>query len=180
MTMRRASLPPLSADSLTAARTLLYSSRAKQASVQSAMAADLINTATEMNVVAVLGAGEEIDSGSPYHAWQAVLAQLLGLSDTVDPNHRRARVLEMLDAPESLQPFLSLLNGALDVDFPETEQTIAMSPRARRHQIAGMLVRLLERSAAGSRLLIVLEDAHCRASLGTGSNGRTGHAAVRS
>ena len=127
---------------------------------KSALAADLINTAAEMNVVAVLGAGEEIDAGSPYHAWQAVLAQLLHLSETVDPNQRRARVLEVLDAPASLQPFLSLLNGVLDLDFPETEQTIAMSPRARRHEIAGMLVRLVERSAAGSRLLILLEDAH--------------------
>ena len=127
---------------------------------KSALAADLINTAAGMNVVAVLGAGEEIDASSPYHAWQAVLAQLLGLSDTVDPNQRRACVLEMLDAPASLQPFLSLLNGVLDLDFPETEQTIAMSPRARRHQIAGMLVRLVERAAKGSRLLILLEDAH--------------------
>lgn len=127
---------------------------------KSALAADLINTAQEMNVVAVMGAGEEIDASTPYHAWRAVLAQLLELSETVDPAQRRARVQEALDAPANLEAFLALLNGVLDVDFPDTEQTIAMSPRSRRHQTAGMLVRLLERAAAGSRLLIVLEDVH--------------------
>ena len=111
--------------------------------------------------VAVLqAAADAMDAGTPFHAWRAILSQLLGLEQLHDePAVRRGRVFRILEGDAGVHRLAPLLNPLLGLDFPETPFTRQMDPEIRARSTENLLLHVLERSLTRPTL-IVLEDVH--------------------
>lgn len=117
-----------------------------------------LREARRQGVRALVGAAEEIERATPYHAWRAVFEQALLLEDA-DPEVRRATLLERLRA-EASEPFAPILGQVLSLDMPDNEVTKQFESAARAENTRDLLVRILAGEAARLPLMVVLEDVH--------------------
>jgi class 3 adenylate cyclase/tetratricopeptide (TPR) repeat protein len=121
----------------------------------------------------LIGAGDGIETATPYHAWRLVFSQVFDLIEgSARDRHllrqplslsaaQRDRVLRLLSqmAPE-LAPLAPLLNAVLPLDLPDNEMTTHMSGEVRGENVQKLLVGLLAASAPRSGLVFILEDGH--------------------
>src|SRR5207245_1200058 len=79
----------------------------------------------------LIGSGDAVEKTTPYHAWQSVFAQSLGVDGLTDAQERRTRVLEALQSEPALLRLAPLLNGVLSLDLPDDELTSQMTGQVR-------------------------------------------------
>lgn len=128
---------------------------------KSHLAADLLARAAGSPVRALLGSAEAIESTTPYYAWRAVFARLLGLDGEVDgPEPLRLRLASWLAESPELEDLLPLLSPLLPFEIPETPLTREMPSQDRGERTRDLLVRLFAHVAGEGGTLLVLEDVH--------------------
>jgi class 3 adenylate cyclase len=111
-------------------------------------------------VSSVIGAAEEIEGSTPYHAWRAVFGRLLGLESVADRAARRDLVQARLRDDEESLRLLPLLDPVLSLDLPDNDATDQLSGEVRADNTRDLLVRILAQEASKVPLMVVLEDAH--------------------
>ncbi|MGZ4796989.1 MAG: AAA family ATPase [Acidimicrobiia bacterium] len=125
---------------------------------KSALLAQLRVHADGRDVLIREGAGDPIDSGTPYHGWRSLLSALLDLPAFADAALREERVAELL-GPD-LEAMGPLLNAVVPLGLAETDPTRLLEGQSRAEMTRALVVRALARSAEGRVQLVVLEDAH--------------------
>jgi len=136
---------------------------------KSRLTEEMIRQANTLNARTLVGNGDPIEKGNPYHAWRTIFSRLFNVEEIltlpeltdVDRDTIRERVLAKLEeADPDLTRYAPLLDVILPPVFPENEFTSAMSGEIRGGNIRELLVRLLNYEAARAPVLIVLEDLH--------------------
>jgi len=132
---------------------------------KSRLLAELLQQARARGVRSLLGAGDAIETTTPYHAWRPVFTELLDLAGVEDVEARRARVLAHAGAVPRLARLAPLLNPVLALDLPDNEFTAQLSGQVRADNTRRLLVRLLRvgaaaKDAGASPLLVALDDGH--------------------
>jgi class 3 adenylate cyclase/tetratricopeptide (TPR) repeat protein len=125
---------------------------------KSTLIAELHAVAAALSLRTLEGAGDSIERAAGYRAWQRVFAEALGFPPEADSAERCELLLErLLDFPDmfALAP---LLNAALDLHLRENELTSGMTAEARATATASTLGALLTSAAAGSPIVVVLDD----------------------
>jgi class 3 adenylate cyclase/tetratricopeptide (TPR) repeat protein len=109
----------------------------------------------------LFGAGLAIEQTTPYHAWLPILAALLDLTGSEEPEALQTAVLNHLASHLDQQQRAPLLNDILPMGMAENELTAAMTGEVRANNTLDLLVALLRGAAGdGQRLMIVIDDAH--------------------
>jgi class 3 adenylate cyclase/tetratricopeptide (TPR) repeat protein len=132
---------------------------------KSRLLAELLQQARARGVRSLLGAGDAVETTTPYHAWRPVFTELLDLASVEDVEARRARVLAHAGAVPRLARLAPLLNPVLALDLPDNELTAQLTGQVRADNTRRLLVRLLRAGAAApdgaaSPLLVALDDGH--------------------
>lgn len=125
-----------------------------------------LERARALGVATLMGAGDGLLRGAPYHAWRPILLGVLGMDpafgvpariDSATADRVRCAVEEHgLDAVD-LAP---LLNPVLGMDLQETARTRAMDPHVRAQATQSVLADLILARARDNPLLVVIEDLH--------------------
>lgn len=116
--------------------------------------------AEEFDLTYAIGAADSIERTTPYHAWRGVFSSLLGLDGIRDPQARRDHINELLAPMPELHRLAPLLNSLLPLDLPEDGITAQMHGEVRASNLHELMLGILRNAAAGSPLLLVIEDAH--------------------
>ena len=127
---------------------------------KSARARECRRRALESNLRVLSGFGNPIERRAPYHAFRALISDLFGLPQTLEPDLSRRRVLEHLADEPELVDLAALLNDILPLRLDESDATRRMSQRARSDNLHGLVAKLVRREAAAHSLVVFLEDAH--------------------
>lgn len=130
---------------------------------------ELVHQAQLSQLNTFRGAGDSIEKSNPYFAWRSVFDQVFGIEEitskpqlnAADRSAIQDRVMARLGSldNESLR-YAPLLSVILPISIPENEFTSAMSGEVRGGNIRDLLIRLLQREAGQSPILITLEDLH--------------------
>ncbi|GIW70500.1 MAG: adenylate/guanylate cyclase domain-containing protein [Planctomycetota bacterium] len=127
---------------------------------KSRLLACALDRARQLGVDSLASAADAVERTSPYHAWRAGFAQLLGLQHAPDLAARRQRLLaQLVDRPELLR-LAPLLGPVLGLELPDNEVTSQMRGEARAETTRDLLLELLRSRAAAGPLLLALEDGH--------------------
>ena len=129
---------------------------------KSRLVLELMAEAERQGIESLLGAGDSIESRSPYHAYRPLFRDFFGLAgDEVTVAMWRTAVFDYLSqkTPELL-PLAPLLNVVLPLDLPESDLTQQMTGEVRAINTQTLLLGLLQHKAERTPLLLVLEDAH--------------------
>ena len=118
------------------------------------LVADLAGRAGALGVTTLIGSGDSIERSTPYHAWRAVFAMLLG-----EPVAARSDIEARLGDDSEALALAPLLGAVLPLDWPENERTAAMAGPSRLDSTNDLLLRLLRRASAAGPLLLVIDDA---------------------
>ncbi len=112
---------------------------------KSRMIAYLLERTQASTVRSLVGAGEDLERSSPYHAWRSILGALF-------PTRAKPDQLPQIED-------LALLLGGVSPDLPQSEAE-RLSAEVRAERTRDLLVEGLRTSLSGTPTLIVLEDAH--------------------
>lgn len=122
---------------------------------KSVILAELPLLVRQRDLAVLTGAGDAIESRTPYFALRAVFSELLGLEGIVAVEEREAAVLRWFEAhPERIQR-APLLNPVLGVALPETQVTQPMEGEARVEQTRALALALL---GTVQPLVLVIDD----------------------
>src|SRR5262249_17257633 len=133
---------------------------------KSRLVADLLDRARARGVAPLVGAGDAVETSTPYFGWRPILSGLLdldGITDPAAPRAPAARRARALEGPGSEPPpprRAALLKDIRPLELPEDEPVARMAGLVRADQTRELFVRLLQRAAARTPLLVALEDAH--------------------
>ncbi|MEW6733286.1 MAG: adenylate/guanylate cyclase domain-containing protein [Acidobacteriota bacterium] len=120
----------------------------------------LIKHAQERGASILTGAGDSIESNTPYHAWRSVFTQLFNLDELPNsPALRQTQVLQHLPSDEKVLRLVPLLNVVLPY-WLDNEFTLQMTGKLRADSTHDLLTSLLQEAANRAPLLLVIEDAH--------------------
>ncbi|HSH03132.1 MAG TPA: adenylate/guanylate cyclase domain-containing protein [Anaerolineae bacterium] len=103
--------------------------------------------------------GEQVEQATPYFAWRSILRQLL-LPPTADLALLQARVESWVGERPLWLPWLSLLNGILPVNWPETELVAQMTQEVRANNTRLLLLHLIRMFVRNNTLLLLFDDSH--------------------
>ena len=120
---------------------------------------DMIVQAEERGFAVLSGAGDSIDSNTPYHAWRPVLEQVFSLGQSADGEAGPAAILARLPADEAIIQRAPLLGTILAMDWPDSETTKKLAGRPRADALQGLVGEILQRMAVRLPLLLVIKDA---------------------
>jgi class 3 adenylate cyclase len=109
---------------------------------------EFVAQSTAAGLSPLLGAGLAIEQTTPYHAWLPVLAALLDVTGTEEPQALQAAVLNHLASHPDQQQRAPLLNDILPMGLADNELTAAMTGEVRANNTLDLLVTLL-RGATG-------------------------------
>ncbi|MEO8653241.1 MAG: AAA family ATPase, partial [Ramlibacter sp.] len=125
---------------------------------KSRLVAEHLRTAAELGVTVLQGAGDAIESGTPYFAWRSVFAALFGVETLDDAPTRRAAIERWLGP--GLAPRAPLLEPLFALGGADTPETAEITGSQRAQATRRLLLECLERAAATRPTTVVLEDAH--------------------
>lgn len=104
------------------------------------------------------GAGDPIQPLTTLRAWRSIVTALIAGDQPGAAVPVVDRLIGLLGHQEA--DWFPLLNPVLPVHLPETDRTSRLTPESRARTTRSLLVSLLQRFAARSRLLVTIEDAH--------------------
>jgi class 3 adenylate cyclase/tetratricopeptide (TPR) repeat protein len=122
---------------------------------------DLLQQAQELGIASLMGVGDAVEKSIPYHAWHPIFNQLFNLDHlTDDLETRRKQILAQLQVDPEWLNWAPLLNSILSLDLPENEITSQMSAQVRAENTRNLLLRVIEKAADRTPMMVILEDAH--------------------
>ena len=117
--------------------------------------------AERLGFTTLIGSSNSIEQSSSYYPWRAVFSHLFELESLPEEVEiRRAHVLERLPRAPELSQMAPLLNDVLPLELGENELTKALSGQSRAYKTRELLVTILQRAAAITPMVLILEDAH--------------------
>ncbi len=128
---------------------------------KSALVGTLVRLMQKRGLSGLSGAGQSIETHTPYRAWRDIFASFFALDEIGDPLERQHRVRDLMQelAPRHIQR-LPLLNDVLNLGLPDTPLTATLEPALRQESLQAFLTDLLLAWAREQPLVLVLEDAH--------------------
>ncbi|MBI3965159.1 MAG: AAA family ATPase, partial [Chloroflexi bacterium] len=126
---------------------------------KSRLVSDIVQQADALGFSSFIGAGDAIERSTFYHAWRPVLSQLLDVDVIGDNERRRRHVLNLLDDDPNLLERAPLLNSVVALDIPDSDLTSQIAGEVRAQNTRDLLVELLQTTARGTPMLLVLDDA---------------------
>jgi hypothetical protein len=108
----------------------------------------------------LVGAADEIETRTPYHALRGVIAGTLGLDPLASREAMRRQALGRLASYPELERAAPLLNVALPLELEETDWTRRLPPDARAETLRTLILRLLREQAAAQPIVLAVDDAH--------------------
>ena len=127
---------------------------------KSCLVEEMLSLARERGLLTLQGAGDAVESATPYHAWRSVFSSILRLDPHVDAERQRAHVAAQLRVAPDLARLLPLLNAVLPLDLPENDATRQMRGQVRADNTTELLSRLLRAAGRLVPTALVIEDAH--------------------
>ncbi|HWE38852.1 MAG TPA: AAA family ATPase [Isosphaeraceae bacterium] len=127
---------------------------------KSRLVAAFLEDADARDVTRLVAAADAIERTTPYLAWRPLFERLFEVDGLDDPDARRARVLEGLDAAGAPADLAPLLDAVLPIDLPESDRTAFMAGQARADSTNDLLAGMLRAAARRGPLAIVVEDLH--------------------
>jgi class 3 adenylate cyclase len=125
---------------------------------KSALLAYLRTGAQTRGIRTRAGAADAVESATPYFVWRSVFRELL--EPARHPAELEAELRRRLLDDRTLSEWAPLASTVLAIDIDENETTRDMTSEARAENTRRVLQHLLERDAARTPLLVVLDDAH--------------------
>ena len=126
---------------------------------KSRLVEDVLQQGQTVGVESLVGAGDAIESSTPYYAWRPIFSQLLDINVFNDSGIRR-QTLKKLGLDVKWLQLLPLLNAVLPLELPDNDVTAQMTGKVRADNTRDFLLRVLQGAASQSPKLVVLEDAH--------------------
>lgn len=120
---------------------------------------DAIGLASERGMFPLVGAGDPIETTTPYRAWRQVFERLLAEDTRADDAASRAAVMDALPADPQVLRDAPLLEAVLPYDWPDNDFTRGLSGKARGDRTRALLTAILREMSRQVLLLIVIEDA---------------------
>ena len=127
---------------------------------KSCLVAYLRSQAQAKGITTYSGAGDAIESSTPYYAWRGVFQKMIGL----DPSDAQAgysmkltEYLERCRIPPDRSP---LLNAVLAVELEESDATSSMAGQVRADNTNELLATLLKNAVILRPTLLIIEDGH--------------------
>lgn len=109
---------------------------------------------------------DAIERTRALHAWQGVVAELSGISDSMDSatrSHRLSQTIDGFDSgdrPTSFRGFEPLLANVLGYGAQDTEQTARMDGDVRAENTRRLILALVAQAAELAPVVLLVEDAH--------------------
>ncbi len=107
------------------------------------------------------GSGSSLEQQSGYWAWRRLFQTFFDTHGSHTEANFNESIREVVKeyAPDK-EALLPLLNGLLDVSFPETQTTLALDGELRKENLTLLLLSLLRKRSQTQPLCIVIDDAH--------------------
>jgi class 3 adenylate cyclase len=114
---------------------------------------ELRQTAMDLRLKVLEGAGDGLEQETPYYVWRSVFQAIFDLDPFLQDRHeRRSHILRQLPSIRGERGFPAfairmapLLNAVLPLDLPESQTTSRMAPALRHKTTQQFLLRLLQR-----------------------------------
>lgn len=132
---------------------------------KSRLVENIISQAQEMEFILLQGAGDSIESATPYFAWRNIVAELFQLEnlenlENSDHSVKETHILKQLPSEAKLLENAPLLDVFLPWDWPDNEHTAQLIGKVRADAVHELLVSLLKHISKETPLVLVMEDAH--------------------
>jgi class 3 adenylate cyclase len=137
-------------------RTILVSGEAGAG--KSTLLADLQLRAGAAGVRCVAAAGAPIGRAVALDVWASLIEQLFEIPAHASADERAATVARRLDDEPYLRDRAPLIASILGAELPPTDVTIHLGGQLRAEATGDALVRLFDREAAQSPLLVIVDD----------------------
>jgi class 3 adenylate cyclase/tetratricopeptide (TPR) repeat protein len=131
---------------------------------KSRLLAEVVRQAASQGLRTLVGRGDSIETGTPYHAWRPVYADLFGTAALTEDERHTVLAGWLREVPE-LQAQAPLLNQVLPIELPDTKTTRQLVGQARAENTVNLMVKLLDcgphlTAPRSEPLLLVLDDGH--------------------
>lgn len=117
-----------------------------------------ISAAQSADVRVLVGSGDPIERGTPYHAWRPIVRTALGLDD--EQKDRAERVYASLEGAPELAGLAPLLDDIVGLDLPDNEITKHLQGETRADRTRELISGIVRRLAELEPVLLILDDAH--------------------
>ncbi len=127
---------------------------------KSRLVEELYRQADAMNVNILLGLGEAIEQGTPYHVWKDITKKIFNLDEQESTTEQKLAFEKMLVKNDELRDRAPLLSAVLPFALPENENTKNIIGDARANAMHQLIIERLTQTAAQTPTVLVIEDIH--------------------
>ncbi|MFN8381296.1 MAG: adenylate/guanylate cyclase domain-containing protein [Anaerolineales bacterium] len=127
---------------------------------KSRLAEELYRQAAAMNVNILLGLGEAIEQGTPYHVWKDITKKIFNLDEQESAAEQKLAFEKMLSENDELRERAPLLSAVLPFAIPENESTKNIIGDARANVMHQLIIERLSQEALQAPTVLVIEDVH--------------------
>ncbi len=127
---------------------------------KSVLLKDVAKMAAAKPITTYTGAGDSLESSTPYYVWRHIFAEALELKTLTDKEQRRLHVKYLAGEDPALLGFLPLLNAVVPLELPENDETSSMSKTVRGTATQRLLLRLLQNMVLRNPKILLMEDLH--------------------
>ena len=127
---------------------------------KSRLVEELYRQADAMNVNILLGLGEAIEQGTPYHVWKDITKKIFNLDEQESTTEQKLAFEKMLVKNDELRDRAPLLSAVLPFALPENENTKNIIGDARANAMHQLIIERLTQTAAQTPTVLVIEDVH--------------------
>ncbi|MBI4852981.1 MAG: AAA family ATPase [Acidobacteria bacterium] len=129
---------------------------------KSRLVEEIILQAQEMEILLLQGAGDSIESATPYFAWRNIVTEFFQLDslENSDNSTKETHILRQLPSDPKLLQNAPLLDVFLPWDWPDNEYTSQLIGKVRADNLHETLVSLLKHYSKENPLVVIMEDAH--------------------
>ncbi len=121
---------------------------------------ELYRQAEAMNVNILLGLGEAIEQGTPYHVWKNIAQKIFNLNEQEGTAEQKLAFEKMLSENDELRERAPLLSAVLPFTVSENENTKNIIGDARANAMHLLIIERLTQIATQTPTVLVIEDVH--------------------
>lgn len=127
---------------------------------KSTLLASLAAAAVDGDARLLRARADSIERTRGLHAWQSVVAELTGVTDSMDSATRSHRLTQAIDGFDRFVGFEPLLASVLGYASSESEQTARMDGDVRAENTRRLVLALVAQAAELAPLVLLVEDGH--------------------
>ncbi|MBL8101003.1 MAG: AAA family ATPase [Anaerolineales bacterium] len=127
---------------------------------KSRLVEELYRQAGAMNVNILLGLGEAIEQGTPYHVWKDITKKIFNLDEQESIAEQKLVFEKLMNENAELKERASLLSAVLPFAIPDNENTKNIIGDARANAMHHLIIERLSQAASRTPIALVIEDVH--------------------